>query len=308
MYLKKISLEQFEYPNIFQKKLSVFHDINFLKLYIPFINFIGIFNQNDELTGLFYYFKKSRYFFKFIIPPPFQPFNGLIYFTNSLKAESKNSAIKELHQKIIQYFTKTEKANYIRFVLSPEFIDTQEYIWKKWQVKVNYTYRLNLEGSINGLFENISSEKRKSIRKAEKDGIKVVEEKNYEVVKNLIIKTFERQKKKINVIYLNKILNEWANENNSFAYVAYWNEKAIATTFCVFDNPTAYYLFGGYDEHASHHGGGVSCMWQSILKTKEMGLKTFDFEGSMLPSVERYFRDFGGQLIPYYSCEKWQLF
>jgi endo-alpha-1,4-polygalactosaminidase (GH114 family) len=47
-------------------------------------------------------------------------------------------------------------------------------------------------------------------------------------------------------------------------------------------------------------------MWKSILKAKQMNLKIFDFEGSMLPNVERYFREFGGNLVPYYSCEKFR--
>jgi hypothetical protein len=65
-----------------------------------------------------------------------------------------------------------------------------------------------------------------------------------------------------------------------------------------------YYLFGGYDSSQKHHGAGVSCMWNSILKAKELGLGIFDFEGSMLPEVEKYFREFGGTLKPYYSASK----
>jgi len=45
-------------------------------------------------------------------------------------------------------------------------------------------------------------------------------------------------------------------------------------------------------------------MWQSILLAREKGLKTFDFEGSMIPEVEKYFREFGGTLIPYYVAYK----
>jgi hypothetical protein len=35
--------------------------------------------------------------------------------------------------------------------------------------------------------------------------------------------------------------------------------------------------------------------------------KTFDFEGSMLPEVEKYFRGFGANLIPYYRVSKAKL-
>ena len=43
-------------------------------------------------------------------------------------------------------------------------------------------------------------------------------------------------------------------------------------------------------------------LWQALLYTKNiLQLPVFDFEGSMIPSIEKYFRKFGGELIPYYS-------
>ena len=45
-------------------------------------------------------------------------------------------------------------------------------------------------------------------------------------------------------------------------------------------------------------------MWQSILHAKKLGIEVFDFEGSMLVEVEKYFREFGGELVPYYTVNK----
>ena len=42
----------------------------------------------------------------------------------------------------------------------------------------------------------------------------------------------------------------------------------------------------------------------AILKAKEMGLQVFDFEGSIVPPIERYFRGFGGKLTPIFSVHK----
>lgn len=304
MYLRKVLIKDLSYPPSMHDKLSVFHNKDWLKIYEPFINVIGIFNNNDQIIGLFYYFKNTKLGLNYIIPPPFIPFNGLIINVESKKEERKNSFLKQVHQMIHNYFIHSEKASFIRFALPPIFIDTQVFQWNKWRVKVNYTYQLNLEKSEKELFDGLSSEKRKSIRKSEKDGVLIKAENNYSIVMDLVLKTFQRQNKKINKEYLQKILLEWANSNNSFAFVAYFNEKPISATFCVYDQNTSYYLLGGYDEANAHHGSGVSCMWNSILKSKRLGLKCFDFEGSMLPQVERYFRDFGGSLVPYYVCEK----
>ena len=45
-------------------------------------------------------------------------------------------------------------------------------------------------------------------------------------------------------------------------------------------------------------------MAAAIQAAQERGLKTFDFEGSSIPPIERFFRGFGGQLTPYFSIHK----
>ena len=43
---------------------------------------------------------------------------------------------------------------------------------------------------------------------------------------------------------------------------------------------------------------------ESITAAKELGCSTFDFEGSMLEGVEKFFRSFGPELVPYYTVNK----
>ena len=70
------------------------------------------------------------------------------------------------------------------------------------------------------------------------------------------------------------------------------------------DSQTAYYLLGGYQAEERHHGAGALAVFEAIQHCREIGLKTFDFEGSVIPAIEKYFRGFGGQLKPYFSVNK----
>ena len=45
-------------------------------------------------------------------------------------------------------------------------------------------------------------------------------------------------------------------------------------------------------------------MWEAIKLAKLKGLKTFDFEGSMHPPIEKYFRGFGGKVVPFFEVKK----
>jgi hypothetical protein len=61
---------------------------------------------------------------------------------------------------------------------------------------------------------------------------------------------------------------------------------------------------GGYGSEHKHHGAGPAAMFAAIRHAKKQGLAIFDFEGSMIPPIERYFRGFGGLLTPYLTVNK----
>jgi lipid II:glycine glycyltransferase (peptidoglycan interpeptide bridge formation enzyme) len=64
-----------------------------------------------------------------------------------------------------------------------------------------------------------------------------------------------------------------------------------------------YYLFGGMDEAYGDSGAKSLLFWKAINMASEKNL-TFNFEGSMIPGVERFFRSFGGELTPVYYIYK----
>ena len=103
---------------------------------------------------------------------------------------------------------------------------------------------------------------------------------------------------------LEGILTRYARPGNHYAYVACRDGAPIAACFVVHDERTAYYLLGGYRAENRHHGAGALAVWEAIRHAKEAGLETFDFEGSVIPPIERFFRGFGGRLTPYYTVNK----
>ena len=282
---------------------SVFNSKDWLKIYADKILIFGIFNYNDEFIGSFFLYQQTIKGISIISNPPFSPSCGLFFINPSENIVSKYSFDKKVLTEIA-VFINNQNAIIKTFSLPTNFIDTQPFFWLNYKVIPNYTYHINLKDDLNVIYENFSIERKKNIRKALKDEIIVKKADDFNTVQQLVLKTFLRKEKKVNSYYLHKILFEFANSNNSYAFIAYQNNIPIATTFCVFDNDRAYYLLGGYDNQIKHNGAGPLCMFKSIEHAKELNLKVFDFEGSMLPEVERYFRDFGGKLIPYYTLNK----
>lgn len=263
----------------------------------------AILNNNNEVIGCFMYYRFKKKVVRFIITAPYSPNIDLFYLNPAESVVGKNSFNKDLFALIADYF-ESLSVPYININLPYSCVDTQPFTWRGYVSKIRYSYIINLHNSEDELWNNLSSEKRKSINKARKDGLEVQQTQDYALVHALIIKSLKRNDKDKNLSVLKQILFSFSTPSNSFAFVAYQNKKPIGATYCVINKDRAIYLFGGFDAENKHHGAGVSCMWQSILKSKELHLNYFDFEGSMNVAIERYFREFGGDLQPYFCVEK----
>lgn len=303
MILKTINTTNSNYLKLLEKCGNLFNQPTWLNIYSNQLKLIGIFNLNNELIGAFNLFEAKKNGFTYYITPPYSPSNSFFILNPAINISNKITFEKDIHFAIANYLNNLK--GFLKITSFPSStIDMQAYFWKKFKVIPNYTYQIDLGKNETEIYNNMTTEKRKSIRKAEKDNIDIKLCENYFDIKELILKTFTRKNKLISTQYLDKILFQYANQHNSFAYIAYQNNMPSACTFIIYDKNCCYYLFGGYDNANKHHGAGVGCMWQSILHAKKLNIKIFDFEGSMLPEVEKYFREFGGNITPYYTIQK----
>jgi hypothetical protein len=76
-----------------------------------------------------------------------------------------------------------------------------------------------------------------------------------------------------------------------------------AAVYIVWDEHAAYYLMGGSDPELRNSGATSLLIWAAIQHASKV-TKAFDFEGSMLEPIERFFRAFGAKQIPYLSISK----
>jgi hypothetical protein len=76
-----------------------------------------------------------------------------------------------------------------------------------------------------------------------------------------------------------------------------------AAVHIIWDENSAYYLMSGGDLIFRNSGTTSLCLWEAI-KFASTVTKRFDFEGSMLEPVERFFRAFGARQVPYFHIAK----
>jgi len=283
---------------------SVFLSEAWLNMYGKELEVYAIFDKGNKIIGGFTLYKETKLgVLNYYRNPFFSPTINL-FFEN--KAQNKAKLLSE-NKKILTLiadFLCNLPFHILSVYLPSSNIDMQPFYWKSFKAVPNYTYIIDLKNDISLIEKQFSTERRNDIKKAIKDGVEARICNDYEIVKSLVLNTFTRKNKSVDMNMIDKILFSFANNKNSFAFVSYKNNQAIATSFCIYDKQKVYYLLGGYDTLNKHQGAGALAVYNAIKHSKDLGIEKFDFEGSMLIEVEKYFRGFGGDLTPYYSINK----
>ena len=303
MQVKELSEKEYgKYSALVSEYGSIFNSLEWLSLFDG-TKLFGIYDNGDKLIGGFHLCFEKRAGMNFIRNAPYTPFIGLVLKNDSKNKSNYQSFEKRVFTQLADFFEQLPWQ-----VISASFhfshIDMQPFIWKKFKVIPNYTYLIGLSESADVLKSMMASERRNDIAKAVKDGVEVRQEEDLKVVRELILNTFNRKQKSVNKSYIDKILFDFAESKNSFAFVSYKENIPLAASFCLHDKHNAYYLLGGYDSLQKHHGAGACAVWEAIQHAQKLGLKHFDMEGSMIKNVESYFRGFGGKLTPYFTVNK----
>jgi len=298
LQIKTLHISETEHTEFIHSVASVYNTAEWLSLYKAKGKVMGVYKDN-KLIAIFntYIFKKS--ILNFFIPPPYMPDCALLL--------SKEAKADEVMKKIVEWIeqqVKRKTYSLFRFNVSYKYSALfKDHGVKGFSSKWNHTYVLDLTKAddVQSLY---APKRRQQIRRAIKDGLKLEQITDMQVVFDLVKKTFVRQGKSIDEAFVKRILFEYANKKNSFAFASVLDGKYCVVYFCIHHNKEAYYLLGGYDESIKHIGAGPLAMSACIEHAKKIGIESYDFEGSMEPSIEKYFKEFGGTKKQYLCFEK----
>ena len=179
--------------------------------------------------------------------------------------------------------------------------------WLGYQQTTRYTYRLedlkDLDKVWSGFQENIRREIRKAMNK---EGITVRTDLSLNDFLELNKKVFSRQKMVLPYSEgLVEEIHQAATKHNASRLFIAEDElgRRHAGVYVIWDENSAYYLLGGGDPELRNSGATSLCMWEAIQYASTV-TKSFDFEGSMIEPIERFFRAFGASQTPYFTISK----
>ena len=295
-----------QFNKLYGDSNPIFNTYSWLKNFSPNLRLYGIFDDGNNLIGDFFLYREIRFGLNFYRNPPFTPMIGPFLKINAKNPVAIMSKWREALNLMADFFDKLDYA-VISVSLARDTVDTLPFIWKKFKVIPAYTYIIDLNESHDEIYKRMSTERRNDISKGIKDGLSVKKIEDMRIVKSLVLNTFARQEKKTNEYYLDKVLFNFANEDNSFAFATFKYNHPIACNLCIHNKETSYCILGGYNQYIKHRGSTSLSDIEAIKYAKDIGLSCFDFEGSIVPQIEKYLRGFGGQLTPYYRVNKARL-
>lgn len=235
-----------------------------------------------------------------LIHPPFATSCGLSFQLDTTKLVGVNSDVKRVMRALADYVNTKFPHAYIDIGFPPEVKDVQPFLQSGFSIHPSYTYRLNLSPSEDELLAHFSPERRKNIRDAKSAAYRIEFDTNPQELIALVNVTAERADLHYDLATLGRLID------SDFTYtVAIWQaEQLISTAVIGYDLQCAYYLVGGTVKNANTIGAGALVLWEAITKAKELKIPQFDFCGSSIPRIEKFFRGFGGELVPNFRVRK----
>lgn len=177
--------------------------------------------------------------------------------------------------------------------------------WRGFKQTTRYSYIIDDLTNLDKIFGEFNRTKRQNIKKAEKL-VKVKEDLGIEEVYRLSKMTFIKQG--ISIPYSLELLKriDYAcimHKSRKIFYAEDLVGKIIAVVYIVWDEESAYYVVGGEDPESKKSQAIVLLIWEAIKFSSKITNK-FDFEGSMIKPIEKFFSSFGAKQKQYFNISK----
>ncbi len=259
-------------------------------------------NANGKIIASMPFELKKKWGLRYILQPMLAQTSGIwIDYPAKQTGNERLSYEKKICNDIISQLDKQKLVFFLQnFHFS--FTNWLPFYWQGFSQTTRYTYRIPDISDLNKVFANFSDANKRHIRKAGKE-LKV---------------SFDLSPEEFYAHKTRSLLPKGkTNECPKALFLACYNASAAqkqgiiiavkdragnfhAGAFIVWDMQSAYYMIPFTNPEFRSSGASSLVVWES-LKFLSKKTKAFDFEGSMIESVENAYRRFGSIQTPYFQ-------
>ncbi|KUO53571.1 MAG: hypothetical protein APF76_12240 [Desulfitibacter sp. BRH_c19] len=287
---------------------SLFHKSWWLDAVAPDKYKIVYIKEKDNILAAWPLVQRKIMKISMILEPQLTPILGIM-FAPSSKSKYSESLSEEIRL-ITKLIDILPKHSYFYQRFHREFTNWLPLYWANFKQTTRYTYLIDNLSNLDLVWENIRSNTKRKIRKALRQGIKVVT--NVALEEFLKINEMSYKRQGLVVPYSKeyvKAIDAACQKNNArkifFAIDSEY--KLHAAVYIVYDNRVSYYLMGGADPDLRASDAHYLALWEAIKFASTVS-QSFDFEGSMHSNIEPVFRGFGGVQASYMEITRGNCF
>ena len=274
---------------------------------------LGVFNQ-DELVAVVLTIKIRARRGSFLFVPQ-----------GPIVSQKSGNDIQEIFNEIFQHLKslgKTENVGFVR--ISPLLEKNQENleIFQKFGFKnapihmmhPETTWLLDVSKSEDDLMKEMRKTHRNLIRRAGKDGVKIIQstdEKYLKAFYDIYTETVQRHKFiPFSYDYIKKEIETFGQDNQIEIFSAVYDGKIISSAIVVFYGKQAFYHHGASSSAYMKVPSSYLNLWQAIKEAKARDIETFNFYGIIddkpnhpWSGLSRFKKGFGGYQKNILHCQ-----
>ena len=176
------------------------------------------------------------------------------------------------------------------------------------QFTQRYSYCIESLGNLTKVYKKICSDYRNNKIKKARELVTIQHNLPVEEFYRINKMTFDRQgiEMPYSLDFLKRLDEACAKyKARKILYAIDQQQQIHSVLYLVWDRVSSYMLMAGDDPELRKSGAGILLTWEAIQYTKEvLHLDIFDFEGSMIPSIERVRKNFGATRKYYWQVNK----
>ncbi|WP_292519987.1 GNAT family N-acetyltransferase [Methanoculleus sp.] len=234
----------------------------------------------------------------------FAPYGGVVV----TDIESTKRRERELHTDniitSIRNYIARERFDHVNLVNSPGFQDIRGFTRNGWDARVYYTYMLPVHENI---FDHISKNARRSIRKAQKLGVTATEHFDPEIYWKLCVNTFQKQNSRppFTKRHLMNMLEMIQKKDLGEMWVARTSSGEVAAAeVIVYDSKTAHRWSAASSEEHLNTGATSLLLGEVIAHLVDRNYPSINLMAGNVVHLSAFIASFNPDLIPYYGVEQ----
>ncbi len=247
----------------------------------------------------------KRYGKDLITNPPFTQTCGVWFTDRGGKLTTQLEAQKDAINALVDQLPKKTSVD---LFLDQSCQYVLPWIWRGFKVIPLYSYRIDDLHDVKACWSNLRDNIRTRIHKAEKL-VQIRDDLPIDALIDIQNKTFDRQNRRnpVDGEQLRRLDAVLREHSACRLLCAVDSENRVhAAAYFVYDERCCYYLQGGSDPELRSSGAASLLLWEGIRFASTVSA-CFDFEGSMIEDIERFFRAFGGMPQVYYRVVRFNV-